>query len=109
MSGECGGNTIATSTTPLNWWYLQTNSLSSNWNDVKHAWNNNQMNPNSSSSCEDQDISVSSTSFTNASNHSTLTVESSRRVFVDQPHAPSSNDFMAQHASDNQLWSHVLS
>ncbi|KAK2457611.1 hypothetical protein P8452_04379 [Trifolium repens] len=111
MSEECGGNTIATSTTPLNWWYLQaSNSLSSNWNDVnKHAWNNQINNPNSSSSCEDQDISVSSTSFTNASNHSSLTVESSRRVFV-EPHAPpSSNDFMAEHASDNQLWSHVLS
>lgn len=109
MSEECGGNTIATSTTPLNWWYLQANSLSSNWNDVKHAWNNQMNNPNSSSSCEDQDISVSSTSFTNASNHSSLTVESSRRVFV-EPHAPpSSNDFMSEHASDNQLWSHVLS
>ncbi|XP_058741337.1 uncharacterized protein LOC131613700 isoform X2 [Vicia villosa] len=110
MSEECVGNTIATtSTTPLNWWYLQaTNSLSSNWNDGnKLAWNNQMNNPNSSSSCDDQDISVSSNSFTNASNHSSLTVESSRRIL--ESHAPSSNDFMAEHASDNQLWSHVLS
>lgn len=110
MSEECVGNTIATtSTTPLNWWYLQaTNSLSSNWNDVnKLAWSNQMNNPNSSSSCEDQDISVSSNSFTNASNHSSLTVDSSRRIL--DSHAPSSNDFMAEHASDNQLWSHVLS
>ncbi|KAJ1403137.1 Myc-type, basic helix-loop-helix [Sesbania bispinosa] len=101
MTEECGGNTIATSTTtPLNWWYLQANSLPS-WNDTKHTWNN-QINPNSSSSCE-EDIS----SFTNASNHSSLTVESSRRL-VDPP-APSSNELMGEHASDNQLWSHVLS
>ncbi|XP_057425431.1 transcription factor bHLH111 isoform X2 [Lotus japonicus] len=107
MTEDCGGNTVATSTTPLSWWYLQANSLST-WNDSnKHAWNS-QINPNSSSSC-DEDISVSSTSFTNASNHSSLTVESSRRL-VEPPHAPSSsNEFMREHASDNQLWSHVLS
>lgn len=104
MSEECGGNIATSTTTPLNWWYLHANPLPS-WNDSKHTWNNQQLNPNSSSSCE-EDISVS-TSFTNASNHSSLTVESSHRL-VD-PHAPSSNEFMAEHASDNQLWSHVLS
>ncbi|BAT94517.1 hypothetical protein LR48_Vigan02g184100 [Vigna angularis] len=103
MTEESAGNTVATSITPLNWWYLQANSISS-WNDTNNTWNN-QPNPNSSSSCE-EDISVS-TSFTNASNHSTLTVESSRRL-IDPP-APSSNEFMGEHASDNQLWTHVLS
>ncbi|XP_061370642.1 transcription factor bHLH111-like [Gastrolobium bilobum] len=103
MAEECVGNTIATSSTPLNWWYLQANSLPS-WNDTNHAWNN-QTNPNSSSSCE-EDISVS-TSFTNASSHSSLTVESSRRLV--EPHATSSKVLMGEHASDNQLWSHVLS
>ncbi|RDX65597.1 Transcription factor bHLH111 [Mucuna pruriens] len=103
MTEESAGNTVATSITPLNWWYLQANSLSS-WNDTNNAWNN-QPNPNSSSSCE-EDISVS-TSFTNASNRSSLTVESSRRLI--EPPAPSSNELMGEHASDNQLWSHVLS
>ncbi|XP_027367477.1 transcription factor bHLH111 [Abrus precatorius] len=103
MTEESAGNTLATTIAPLNWWYLQANSLSS-WNDTNNAWNN-QPNPNSSSSGE-EDISVS-TSFTNASNHSSLTVESSRRL-VDPP-APSSNELMGEHASDNQLWSHVLS
>lgn len=103
MTEESAGNTVAASITPLNWWYLQANSISS-WNDTNNTWNN-QRNPNSSSSCE-EDISVS-TSFTNASNHSSLTVESSRRL-IDPP-APSSNELMGEHASDNQLWSHVLS
>ncbi|XP_029129657.1 transcription factor bHLH111 isoform X2 [Cajanus cajan] len=104
MTEESAGNTVATSITPLNWWYLQANSLSS-WNETNNTWNN-QPNPNSSSSCE-EDISVS-TSFTNASNHSSLTVESSRRLI--EPPAPSSNELMGEHhASDNQLWSHVLS
>ncbi|OIV89565.1 hypothetical protein TanjilG_19242 [Lupinus angustifolius] len=103
MAEECAGNSVATSTsTPLNWWYLQANSVPS-WNNTNNTWNN-QTNPNSSSSCE-EDISVS-TSFTNASHHSTNTVESSRR-FVEPP-APSSNEFMGEHGSDNQLWSHVL-
>lgn len=106
MTEESAGNTVATSITPLNWWYLQANSLSSSWNDTNNnTWSNHQPNPNSSSSCE-EDISVS-TSFTNASNHSSLTVESSRRL-IDPP-APSSNELMGEHASDNQLWSHVLS
>ncbi|XP_027934666.1 transcription factor bHLH111 isoform X2 [Vigna unguiculata] len=104
MTEESAGNTVATSVTPLNWWYLQPNSISS-WNDTNTTWNN-QPNPNSSSSCE-EDISVS-TSFTNASNHSTLTVESSRRL-IDPPAPSSNNDFMGEHASDNQLWTHVLS
>ncbi|RZB88244.1 transcription factor bHLH111 isoform X5 [Glycine max] len=103
MTEESAGNTVATSITPFNWWYLQANSLSS-WNDTNSTWSN-QPNPNSSSSCE-EDISVS-TSFTNASNHSSLTVESSRRLI--EPPAPSSTELMGEHASDNQLWSHVLS
>ncbi|KAK7343879.1 hypothetical protein VNO77_12976 [Canavalia gladiata] len=105
MTEESAGNTLATSIAPLNWWYIQANSLSNSWNDTNsNAWNN-QPNPNSSSSCE-EDISVS-TSFTNASNHSSLTVESSRRLV--EPPAPSSNELMGEHASDNQLWTHVLS
>ncbi|KAF2305750.1 hypothetical protein GH714_008019 [Hevea brasiliensis] len=47
-----------------------------------------------------------STSFTNASNHSGLTVESSRRLV--EPAASSPTEFMGEHASDSQLWSHIL-
>ncbi|KAI4313434.1 hypothetical protein L6164_026417 [Bauhinia variegata] len=102
MAEDCVGTTVATpSSTPLNWWDVHANSLSS-WSNPNTTWNN-QPDPNSSSSCEDE-ISVS-TSFTNASNHSSLTVESSRRLV--EP-SPSSNELMGEHASDNQLWSHVL-
>ncbi|XP_019432710.1 PREDICTED: uncharacterized protein LOC109339681, partial [Lupinus angustifolius] len=80
----------------------KANSVPS-WNNTNNTWNN-QTNPNSSSSCE-ENISVS-TSFTNVSNHSSLTVESSRRLT--EPPAPSSNELMREHASENQLWSHVL-
>ncbi|KAF1879149.1 hypothetical protein Lal_00047821 [Lupinus albus] len=104
MAEECVGNSVATSSnTPLNWWYLQANSVPS-WNNTNNTWNN-QTNPNSSSSSYEENISVS-TSFTNVSNHSSLTVESSRRLA--EPLAPSSNELMGEHASDIQLWSHVL-
>ncbi|XP_062150217.1 uncharacterized protein LOC133858769 isoform X3 [Alnus glutinosa] len=95
MAEEC---TESSSSTPLNWWDLHVSSLSS-WNN-SNPWHS--QDPNSNSSCE-EDVSIS-TSFTNASNHSGLTVESSRRFF--EP--ASSNELIGEHASDNNLWSQVL-
>lgn len=99
MAEECTESSVATSSsTPPNWWDLHVSSLSS-WNN-SNPWHN--QNPNSNSSCE-EDVSIS-TSFTNASNHSGLTVESSRRLVE----TASSNELIGEHASDNNIWSHVL-
>lgn len=64
--------------------------------------------PPNHSSNSDEDVSIS-TSFTNASNHSGLTVESSRRLL--EPAASSCNDLIApeqQAPSDSHIWSHVF-
>ncbi|MED6203718.1 hypothetical protein PIB30_001958 [Stylosanthes scabra] len=108
MAEGCGGNSVATtSPTSFNWWYLHANHHA--WNNNNNNSNNNsnhQTNPNSSSCSCEEDISVS-TSFTNASNHSSLTVDSSRRLL--DPPPPPPNHFFPEHADDNHLWSHVLS
>lgn len=103
MAEECTESSVATSSSaPPNWWDLQPSvgSLSS-WSNA-NPWH--QPNPNSNSSC-DEDVSIS-TSFTNASNHSGLTVESARRLV--EPAASSSDELMGEQASDNHIWSHVL-
>ncbi|XVE85505.1 hypothetical protein DITRI_Ditri17bG0096200 [Diplodiscus trichospermus] len=120
----------AASPTPHSWWDLHpaANSLSS-WSTGSSATNTatwlhhhrHQNPPNSAASnCDQDDLSIS-TSLTNASNHSGLTVESSGggggggcgRQLVDQPAAvappPSTDLINGEHASDNHLWSHVLS
>ncbi|RDY12197.1 Transcription factor bHLH111, partial [Mucuna pruriens] len=106
MGEECSENSVSTAT--LNWWELHASSLSP-LSNTNSTWINNQTNPNSSCSCG-EDIPVSgSSSFTNASNLSSLTVEVSSSSLIGRP-AASSNEFMGdQHVSDNQLWSHVLS
>jgi len=92
MAQECTESSVAISPSiPLNWWDLHhANSLSSLTNTS--PWH--QSNPSSNSSCE-EDLSMS-TSFTNASNHSGLTVESA-----------SSTELMGEHAYSH-LWSQIL-
>ncbi|XP_028776657.1 transcription factor bHLH111-like isoform X1 [Neltuma alba] len=87
---ESGGNSVATSSaTPLiNWWDLHANSLSS-WN-THHHQPSAKPHSNSSSCCEDQDISVS-TSF--------AVDESPHRRLV---------DLSAPSPDNNHLWTHVL-
>ncbi|PON79164.1 Myc-type, basic helix-loop-helix (bHLH) domain containing protein [Parasponia andersonii] len=123
MAEECAESSVATSSSCAvvppcnNWWDLHAvgSSALSSWchNNNNNGsdnipWHNIQAtaapNPNSNS---DEDVSIS-TSFTNASNHSGLTVESSRRLV--EPAASSSDDLIAeqQAASDNHIWSHVL-
>ncbi|XP_021898928.1 transcription factor bHLH123-like [Carica papaya] len=106
MAEECTESSVATSSsTPQNWpWDLHHHhNHAASWTTA--CWHQ-QQNPNSNnSSCED-DVSIS-TSFTNASNHSGLTVDSSRPLLE----SASSNDFMPEHqhaASDNHLWTHLL-
>ncbi|XVF02931.1 hypothetical protein REPUB_Repub04eG0217100 [Reevesia pubescens] len=118
MAEECNATSAVTSSssspTPHSWWDLYpANSLSS-WSDsittnVTSWHHNHHQNPNSNpaSNCEQDDLLSISTSLTNVSNHSGLTVESSGgrvRQLVDQPVPPTSIN-----ASDNHLWSHVLS
>ncbi|KAL5554133.1 hypothetical protein UlMin_041534 [Ulmus minor] len=116
MAEECAEScSVATSSTVPpssatnnNWWdnlHPGGSGLSSWCNPWSQTVPNPNPNPNSNSSCE-EDVSIS-TSFTNASNHSGLTVESSRRLV--EPAASSSEELMAeQHASDNHIWNHVL-
>ncbi|XP_028781497.1 transcription factor bHLH68-like isoform X3 [Neltuma alba] len=87
---ESGGNSVATSSaTPLiNWWDLHANSLSS-WN-THHHQPSAKPHSNSSSCCEDQAISVS-TSF--------AVDESPHRRLV---------DLSAPSPDNNHLWTHVL-
>ncbi|CAL5427624.1 unnamed protein product [Camellia sinensis] len=107
MAEECNETSIATSPATLNWWPdLHVSSLSS-WSSNTNTNNNNPwqpQNPNSNSSGE-EDVSIS-TSFTNASNQSSLSVdlESSRHIVE----SASANELIGKTASDNQLWSHVL-
>ncbi|XP_028080242.1 transcription factor bHLH111 isoform X2 [Camellia sinensis] len=107
MPEECNETSIATSPATLNWWPdLHVSSLSS-WSSNTNTNNNNPwqpQNPNSNSSGE-EDVSIS-TSFTNASNQSSLSVdlESSRHIVE----SASANELIGKTASDNQLWSHVL-
>ncbi|CAK7326898.1 unnamed protein product [Dovyalis caffra] len=101
MAQECTDSTVAiSSSTPLNWWDLHHATSLSSWTPTS-PWHQ-LSNPSSNSSCE-EDLSMS-TSFTNASNHSGLTVESARQLV--EP--ASSTELMGEHASDNQIWSHIL-
>ncbi|KAA8532372.1 hypothetical protein F0562_032373 [Nyssa sinensis] len=100
MVEECTDSSVATSSSTPNWWpNLHASSLSS-WSTNTNQWH--PPNPNSNSSCE-EDVSIS-TSFTNASNHSGLSVDSSRRLVESN----STNELIGETASDNHLWNHVL-
>jgi hypothetical protein len=101
MAEECTDDSVAiSSSTPPNWWDLHHAASLSSWTNTS-PWQ--QSNPSSNSTCE-EDLSMS-TSFTNASNHSGLTVESARRLVEPS----SSSEMMGEHASDHsQLWNHIL-
>ncbi|XWS63995.1 hypothetical protein CRYUN_Cryun06bG0148900 [Craigia yunnanensis] len=121
MAEECTATSAVTSSssspTPHSWWdFHPANSLSS-WSTSSTTnttlWHHHYQNPNSNScnNCDQDDVLSISTSLPNASNHSGLTVESSSRQLVHQPAVPPdpSNDLIGENASDNHLWSHVLS
>ncbi|XVE74615.1 hypothetical protein DITRI_Ditri12bG0031600 [Diplodiscus trichospermus] len=125
MAEECAATSAVISSSSAilrNWWdFHPANSLSS-WSASTTTWHRHlhhhpHQNPNSNTSnnCDQDDVVSISTSLTNASNHSALTVESSGgggRQLVDQPAVPPdhpSNELIGEHASDNHLWNHVLS
>lgn len=79
----------SSSTAPSNWWEVHPNPLSS-WNTMGR-WQP----PNPHSNSCDEDISNTTTSFTNTSNHSGLTMDSSSANLSGEP-------------AENNLWSQVL-
>ncbi|CAK9177388.1 unnamed protein product [Ilex paraguariensis] len=98
MAEECTESSVAASSSTLNWWPdLHT---SSSWSTTTNPWHT--PNPHSNSPGE-EDVSMS-TSFTNASNHSGLSVESSRRLVE----CSSTNELIGETAPDNHLWSQVF-
>lgn len=110
MAEECTESSVATSSSIPNWWpdnHLHATSLTSWSNNTSNInpWNNRPQNPNSnnSRSSGEEDVSMS-TSFTNASNHSGLTVESSRRLVE----TVANNELIGETPSDNPLWNHVF-
>ncbi|TQD87248.1 hypothetical protein C1H46_027210 [Malus baccata] len=112
MAEECGVAISSSSTqlTQQNWWDLV--SSTNPWQQQQQQQQLNQKYSNSSNNnCDDvdQDVSISSTSFTNASNHSSLSVDSSRRLLADQRSASSNDDLInGEQVSDNHIWNHVL-
>lgn len=104
MAEECTENSAATSSSARSWWldhhHVHANSLSS-WSNNTNTWN--PQNPNSNSSSGDEDVSMS-ISLTNASNHSGLTVDSSRRL----AESVSTNELIGETPSNNHLWNHVF-
>ncbi|EXB53955.1 hypothetical protein L484_022923 [Morus notabilis] len=127
MAEECAENSVATSSSLAvvpqpNWWDLHgagsalsswcnnnnSNTTSSNTNNL-NTWHHQAAPPPNPSSNSDEDVSISTSFTTNASNHSGLTVESSRRLV--EPAASSSDDLIApeqQAPSDSHIWSHVF-
>ncbi|XP_068325747.1 transcription factor bHLH68-like [Pyrus communis] len=106
MAEECGVAISSSSArlTQQNWWDLVSST---------NPWQQqlNQKYSNSSNNCDDldQDVSNSSTSFTNASNHSSFSVDSSRIMLVDQRSASSNDDLInGEQVSENHIWNHVL-
>lgn len=108
MAEDCTETSVATSSSIPNWWPADNHVHASSWSNTTsniNPWNNPQ-NPNSnnSRSSGEEDVSMS-TSFTNASNHSGLTVESSRRLVE----SVANNELIGETPSDhNHLWNHVF-
>lgn len=103
VAEDCNESSGATSSSLINNWWPSDHhhdhvdasstslcSWSNNNNNNNNPWN--PQNPNSNNSSGEEDVSMS-TSFTNASNHSGLTVDSSHN---ETPSAV------------NHLWNHVL-
>ncbi|XP_022775698.1 transcription factor bHLH111-like isoform X2 [Durio zibethinus] len=99
----------------LSSWTRSTTNSTTSWHHHLHHHHHHLQNPNSNCApnCDQDDVLSISTSLTNASNHSGLTVESSGsgRQLGNQPVVPppTSNDLIGEHASDSHIWSHVLS
>lgn len=90
---------LAISSSAPNWWDFQANTRSSLIS--MNPWH--PQNSTSNSTCEDMSIS---NSFTNASNHSCLSVDNVHRELVDS--TSSVTELSGESASENHLWSQIL-
>eukprot|EP00268_Persea_americana_P008298 TRINITY_DN13208_c0_g1_i2.p1 TRINITY_DN13208_c0_g1~~TRINITY_DN13208_c0_g1_i2.p1 ORF type:complete len:506 (+),score=91.66 TRINITY_DN13208_c0_g1_i2:121-1638(+) len=88
---------LAISCSTPNWWNNLPRSSLINMN----PWN--PQNSTSNSTCEDMSIS---NSFTNASNHSCLSVENAPRELIES--TSSVTELSGESASENHLWSQIL-
>ncbi|KAD4982968.1 hypothetical protein R6Q59_002617 [Mikania micrantha] len=109
MAEHCNKNSTATSCSAAKWWSdVHSSSICSWTGDVSYATNppcNDSHKPNSNCSNGEEDVSVSSSFITNASNNSGLSMESSRKLVEKS----SNNDSYAEAVSDNHhLWNQVL-
>lgn len=105
MAEQCNQN----SSTTAKWWPdVQASSLCSWTGGANYASNNlcnNSQTPNSNCSNGEEDVSISTSFTTNASNNSGLSMESSRRLVE----KASTNDPYGEAVSDNHhLWNQVL-
>nr|QDL88327.1 transcription factor bHLH111 isoform X1 [Cymbidium ensifolium] len=91
MAQEGSEASVASSSPAVNWWEMSTNPMVS-WNAMNHGRWPQQTHP--SSSCE-EDISISTNSFTKASHHSSgLSIDTSSAAASDH--------------TDNHIWNQVL-
>ncbi|XP_071722787.1 uncharacterized protein [Rutidosis leptorrhynchoides] len=104
MAEECTEQSSVATSTPINWWDLH-HASSNNFSSWHH---HQQQNPNSNNSSCEEDVSISTASFTNASNHSGLTMEESSGRQLIHETAAASNELIGEHASDSHLWRQVL-
>lgn len=108
MAEECTESSAATSSLARNWWldhhHAHANNSLSPWNNnTNTVWN--PQDPSSNNSSGEEGVSLS-TSFTNASNHSGLTVEYSSRRLTEN--VSTNNKLMVDTPSDNHLWNRVF-
>nr|WDQ29612.1 transcription factor bHLH2 [Santalum album] len=97
LSTESTSLAISSSSSAHNWWDLHSTS----WNPSVHTHNPwNSLNPSSNSPTCEEDVSIS-TSFTNGSNHSGVSVDSSHQF-------GESHELIGEIVSDNHMWNHVL-
>ncbi|KAI3497962.1 hypothetical protein L2E82_13980 [Cichorium intybus] len=108
MAEQCNENSVATSSSAAKWWPdVHTSSLGS-WTGGANYANNppctNLQDHNSNCSGGDDDVSISTSFTTNASNNSGLSMESSRLV-----EKASTTDLYGEAVSDNHhLWNQVF-
>ncbi|XP_024988578.1 transcription factor bHLH111 isoform X2 [Cynara cardunculus var. scolymus] len=109
MAEQCNQNSVATSSAARWWPDVHTSSLCS-WTGggADYGSNppcNNPQDPNSNCSGGEEDVSISTSFTTNASNNSGLSMESSRQLVEKS----STNDPYGEAVSDNHhLWNQVL-
>ncbi|KAI3796260.1 hypothetical protein L1987_38927 [Smallanthus sonchifolius] len=108
MAEQCNKNSIATSSSAAKWWQdVHASSICSWTGDASYASNPpcNNSHKRSSNCSNGEDVSITTSFTTNASNNSGLSMESSRQLVE----KTSANDPYGEAVSDNHhLWNQVL-